>query len=43
MGDEIKECLVIKDDIVDIIIIKNDDCSMRDAMHHAIYRLQNEV
>lgn len=42
MGEEsgdIKECIVIKDDIVDIIIVKNTDCSMQEAINRAIEKL----
>ena len=39
MNDEIKECLVVDNDIVQVIVIKKTDCSMQDAVNSAIDQL----
>lgn len=38
-----KECMVLKGDTVDIILIKNTDCSMRDAMYIAIDKIREAL
>ncbi len=43
MSDDIKECFIVEDEHVQVIVIKKNNCSMRDAIHRSIYRLNNEV
>ena len=38
-SNDTKECVVIKDDMIELILIKNDNCSMRDAVIRAIEKL----
>lgn len=39
-SDYSKECVVIKDDMVEVILIKNTNCSMREAINRAIEKLK---
>ncbi len=39
-SNDTKECVVIKDDMIELILIKNDNCSMRDAVIRAIEKLR---
>ena len=39
-SNESKECVVIRDDMIEVILIKNTNCSMRDAIIRAIEKLR---
>ena len=38
-SNDSKECVVIKDDMIELILIKNTNCSMREAINRAVEKL----
>ena len=43
-GEEpIRECIVLKDEMVEVIIINKGNCSFRDAMQMAIDKIRSEM
>lgn len=39
-SNDTKEAVVIKDDMIELILIKNSNCSMREAIIRAIEKLR---
>lgn len=39
-SDDQKECVVIRDDMIELVLIKNSNCSMREAISRAIEKLR---
>lgn len=39
-SNDSKECVVINDDMIELILIKNSNCSMREAITRAIEKLR---
>ena len=40
MSKEIKECIMISDEIFNLILIKNTNCSFQEAINKAIEKLR---
>ncbi len=38
-SNDSKECIVIKDDMIELILIKNTNCSMRETLSRAVEKL----
>lgn len=39
-SNDTKEAVVIKDDMIELVLIKNSNCSMREAISRAIEKLR---
>ncbi len=42
MDTDTKECIVVENDVVQVIVIKKTNCSMREAINRAVDRLLEE-